>query len=149
MDLEKLTCKNRNQMISDDLAPSVPRKRSRSPSPHASISVASFPTGINPPSTVPTERERDPRPSKRPRTSLEPLSYDTSTLERQTAGLASQNPLNRRALKKSAKATRKADRKRAKGIGKGGGMEVDGEGSGGGGGGLEFTFMAGLDGVVG
>jgi hypothetical protein len=59
-------------------------------------------------------------------------------------GLAKQNPMNRSALKKSAKAARKAERRRGRVKGVGGGMEVDEDTAG-----LEFTFMAGVNGVAG
>ena len=124
-------------MISDDLLPSVPRKRSRSPSTStAPIPHAETNTPIEP-------------PSKRLRSSREQLTYDTSTHERQTANLASHNPLSRRVLGKSAKAARKAERKRARvaGTRRNGGMEVDNDG--GGDSALEFTFMAGLGGIHG
>ena len=65
------------------------------------------------------------------------------------ANLASHNPLSRRVLGKSAKAARKAERKRARvaGTRRNGGMEVDNDG--GGDSALEFTFMAGLGGIHG
>ena len=81
----------------------------------------------------------DGPPSKRAR--REVPTYDTSTHERNTVGLAGHNPLGRRALKQDAKRARKAARKAARA--KAGGMEVDDEA-----GGLAFTFMVGADGTI-
>lgn len=123
-------------MESDDLTPSVPRKRSRSPSP-----VPSAASGPLPPqsSAFSSASVAEGPPSKRAR--KEVPSYDTSAHVRKTAGLAGHNPLSRHALKQDAKRSRKAARKAARA--KAGGMEVDDET-----GGLAFTFMAGTDGVV-
>lgn len=125
-------------MESDDLTPSVPRKRSRSPSPVQSVSSGPLPPQSTAFSASSASVAEGP-PSKRAR--KEVPSYDTSAHVRKTAGLAGNNPLSRRALKQDAKRSRKAARKAARA--KTGGMEVDDEA-----GGLAFTFMAGTDGVV-
>lgn len=122
-------------MESDDLTPSIPRKRSRSPSPVPSASSGPLP----PQSDAFSAAVPEGPPSKRAR--KEVPTYDTSAHVRKTAGIAGHNPLSRRALKQDAKRSRKAARKAARA--KAGGMEVDDEE-----GGLAFTFMAGIDGVV-
>ncbi|THH09505.1 hypothetical protein EW145_g1975 [Phellinidium pouzarii] len=125
------------EMESDDLTPSVPRKRSRSPSPE--------PTIITP---LSTNADAGTPPSKRQKRMREAPSYDTAAHVRAVKNIAVQNPHGRQALKRDAKRARKAERKAARaaaGGDGGGGMEVDDEG---GSVGLAFTFMAGLDGVT-
>lgn len=125
-------------MESDDLTPSIPRKRSRSASP-ASASPAQGIAQASAQTPAPEEAPARPRAPKRVK--KEAPTYDTADHVRATAGLAGQNPLNRRNVKKEAKRARKMGRKAGRAGGNG--MEVDDES-----GGLEFTFMAGPDGVV-
>ncbi|KAK2464983.1 hypothetical protein APHAL10511_003059 [Amanita phalloides] len=109
------------EMISDDLAPHIPRKRSRSPS-----TVATAPDG-------PTFQNLDQcnvRKPKRQRKSKDVPSYDTPPDQHVLQQMARSNPLNRRALKKEAKRARKTHRVQTSGAG----MEIDE--------GLQFTFMA-------
>ncbi|KAM6499506.1 P-loop containing nucleoside triphosphate hydrolase protein [Amanita muscaria] len=107
------------EMISDDLAPHIPRKRSRSPA-----------TDVQSNQTMDYGYVRQP---KRQRKSKDVPSYEAPPDEHVLKQMAKSNPLNRRALKKEAKRLRKAHR--TKTSGGGGGMDVDEES-------LEFTFMA-------
>ncbi|KAL5522218.1 NUG1_1 [Sanghuangporus sanghuang] len=145
------------EMESDDLAPKIPRKRSRSPSPltlaspqHSPILSLSYPHSQN--------QEQDPTfsppPPKRQRLTrsqthlLRSQSQPQTQAPSNTPGLSSNNPLSRRTLKRDAKRARKAARRahrRGPTSGGGGGMEIDDEG----GHALEFTFMADVhNGVV-
>ncbi|KAI0641634.1 hypothetical protein C8Q79DRAFT_988412 [Trametes meyenii] len=115
------------QMESDDLAPHVPRKRSRSASPTPSAlsvgTTARGPAG---------EGARPPAP-KRLRRSHDVPAYDAPVEEHARRAMASANPLGRRVLKREAK---KARRAATRALGKRpGGMEVDSEV------GLGATFM--------
>lgn len=107
-------------MESDDLAPHIPRKRSRSPS------VASTTR------TSVTEGARPPAP-KRLRRSHDVPAYDAPVEEHARRAMASANPLGRRVLKREAKKARRAAT-RALGRPLGGGMDVDDVG-------LGATFM--------
>ena len=123
-------------MDSDDPAPSLPRKRARSPSP------ATFNDPIMSTSAGLSEATQHPQPppSKRVKRNTEPEGKSGNT---NASAMAGDNPLNRRVLKRDAKKARKAERKRAKV--RAAGMEVDAEP---GEEGLAFTFMANVDGVV-
>ncbi|KAH8113135.1 P-loop containing nucleoside triphosphate hydrolase protein [Phellopilus nigrolimitatus] len=125
-------------MESDDLTPSVPRKRSRSPS-----AVADSNYGFDPSAGAASPADDSPPPKRQKK---DAPTYDTIAHERATAGLAGHNPLGRKALKRDAKRARKVERKAGRGPrGAGGGMEVDDESAVGG---LAFTFMANVDGVI-
>src|SRR6266576_2075415 len=100
-------------MISDDLAPHIPRKRSHSPSPST---VATVDQSLDP-SHAPQ--------AKRQRRSKDVPSYDAPPDQHVLQQMARSNPLNRRALKKEAKRARKAHRVKSTGTGRG--MEIDGE----------------------
>ncbi|TDL23440.1 hypothetical protein BD410DRAFT_787277 [Rickenella mellea] len=128
------------EMESDDLTPSIPRKRSRSLSPApSSLALAIPPSSTSAISQSDRAQPAEQRASKRIK--KDPPSYDVAGHVRATVGMANQNPLNRRALKKNAKRSRKAERKAGRTAG--GGMDIDDEA-----GGLAFTFMAGSDGVI-
>jgi nuclear GTP-binding protein len=101
MDLRTLSI----QMESDDLAPAIPRKRSRAPSPAASVF---------------TDDSRIQRMPKRLRRNKDVPAYDVA--EKAAQALLA-NPLSRRALKKDAKKARR-DAQRASRAQRGG-MEVD------------------------
>ncbi|KAF9005046.1 P-loop containing nucleoside triphosphate hydrolase protein [Cyathus striatus] len=107
-----------NQMESDDLTPTIPRKRSRSPS----VSVA--PTIDN------TQFVRQP---KRQRKSKDIPEYDAPPDAHVLSRMDRSNPLSRRSLKKDAKRARKAHRVQMQSAPAG--MEVDADE-------LQFTFMA-------
>ncbi|KAI5123026.1 hypothetical protein M0805_007647 [Coniferiporia weirii] len=126
-------------MESDDLTPSVPRKRSRSPSPAPTTTTTTVvpDTFTRPSDTAPTP------PSKRQKCMREAPSYDTAAHERGVKNLAAHNSLGRQSLRRDAKRARKAERRAARVAGGGSGvMEVDDDS------GLAFTFMAGVDGVA-
>ncbi|KAI0766990.1 hypothetical protein C8Q74DRAFT_1354828 [Fomes fomentarius] len=114
------------QMESDDLAPHIPRKRSRSPSTASNDDL----------------RTRPPAP-KRLRRSHEVPDYHAPLDEHTRRAMASGNPLGRRVLKREAKKARRAanraaqlEKVHAHVAGAGGqGMEVDEDVS------LEATFM--------
>ncbi|OCH85868.1 P-loop containing nucleoside triphosphate hydrolase protein [Obba rivulosa] len=113
-------------MASDDLTPSVPRKRYRSVSP-------------SPAPSGPTQTEvATQRIPKRLRRSHDIPAYDAPVDEHARRAMAASNPLSRRVLKQDAKKARRAAT-RAMNMERlsGGGMEVDDEG------GLGMTFMAG------
>ena len=109
-------------MISDDLAPHIPRKRSRSPSTAATDGLLNQ----NPdPSSV--------RQTKRQRKSKDIPSYDAPPDHNILQQMARSNPLSRRVLKREAKRARKTHRVNTASAGRG--MEIDDEG-------LQSTFMA-------
>ncbi len=134
-------------MESDDLAPRIPRKRSRSPS---TASVASVPLTVSSTSAArgrtriesDDSRARPPAP-KRLRRSHEVPDYHAPLDEHTRRTMASGNPLSRRVLKREAKKARRAanraaqlEKVHAQVAGAGGqGMEVDEDVS------LEATFM--------
>ncbi|KAL5512417.1 hypothetical protein ACEPAG_3409 [Sanghuangporus baumii] len=149
------------EMESDDLAPKIPRKRSRSPSPLTLASPQHSPIlSLSPSHPQSQDHEQDPASSppapKRQRLTRSQTqhllqSQSQSQLQTQipsnTPGLSSSNPLSRRTLKRDAKRARKAARRahrRGALSGVGGGMEIDDEG----GHALEFTFMADVHGAV-
>lgn len=117
---------HRVAMESDDLTPSVPRKRYRSVSP----------------SPVPSDTMQSETPTqripKRLRRSHDIPAYDAPVEEHARRTMATANPLSRRVLKQEAKKARRAAT-RAMNLQKmsGGGMEIDDEG------GLGATFLAG------
>ncbi|OJT11715.1 Guanine nucleotide-binding protein-like 3 -like protein [Trametes pubescens] len=116
------------QMESDDLAPHIPRKRSRSPS------VASTTTRTSVTAAVSTGGGARPPAPKRLRRSHDVPAYDAPVEEHARRAMASANPLGRRVLKREAK---KARRAATRALGRppgGGGMEVDDVG-------LGATFM--------
>ncbi|KAH9840568.1 P-loop containing nucleoside triphosphate hydrolase protein [Rhodofomes roseus] len=113
------------QMDEDDLAPAIPRKRSRSPSPASTVA-----SGVRDPG------ERQP---KRLRKSHDVPTYDAPVEEHARRSMASANPLSRRVLKREAKKVRRAATKAMvaeKMIGIAGAMEVDEESN------ISTTFMA-------
>ena len=114
-------------MESDDLAPRIPRKRSRSPSV-ASVTNATVTIG-NPESVSRTQRA-----PKRMRRSHDVPAYDAPVDEHARRSMAGANPLGRRVLKREAKKARRAANRLVKTSGAGAGMEVDDEG-------LGATFM--------
>ena len=126
-------------MESDDLAHSIPRKRSRSPSE----SVISVPTSLSTTSastkrtsvTI-NETARQPAP-KRLRRSRDVPAYDAPVAEHARQRMAGANPLSRAVLKKEAKKARRAANRAAQAerVRAGGGMEVDEDVV------LETTFM--------
>ncbi|OCB89599.1 hypothetical protein A7U60_g3197 [Sanghuangporus baumii] len=147
------------EMESDDLAPKIPRKRSRSPSPLTLASPQHSPIlSLSPSYPHSQNQEQDPTfsppPPKRQRLTrsqthlLRSQSQPQTQAPSNTPGLSSNNPLSRRTLKRDAKRARKAARRahrRGPTSGGGGGMEIDDEG----GHALEFTFMADVhNGVV-
>jgi len=102
-----------------------------------------------------------PAPRKRPRSPSvtsavlgEPISHRQPKRQRrarardgaveESATAARNGPLSRRVLKREAKRARRAAGKAARERSSGTGMDVDAEG----GGGLEFTFMAGVEGIL-
>jgi nuclear GTP-binding protein len=115
MDDCELTSWGRIAMESDDLAPSIPRKRSRSASP--------TPTALS------TATEIDGRGTRLPKRLRKNRDGEVDVHAQKAMGGA--NPLNRRALKKEAKKARKAGRT-TRALPQGG-MEVDD--------GLEGMFM--------
>ena len=131
-------------MESDDLAPRIPRKRSRSPSPSAaSIStITESSLTAAPPSSFRAtgiahddDGARPPAP-KRLRRSHDVPDYHAPLDEHTRRAMAGANPLSRRVLKREAKKARRAANRavhvKTAGVA---GMEVD-EDSG-----LEATFM--------
>ena len=113
------------EMESDDLAPAIPRKRSRSPSPTSTD--ASHPQ-IDP----------DQRRPKRMRRSHDIPSYDAPVEEHARRRMAGANPLSRRVLKREAKKARRAATKAVaaeKRAALASGMEVDDDST------LAATFM--------
>ncbi|KAL1938053.1 hypothetical protein VTO73DRAFT_12064 [Trametes versicolor] len=115
------------QMESDDLAPHIPRKRSRSPS------VASVASTTRTSTTAPASEGARPPAPKRLRRSHDVPAYDAPVEEHARRAMASANPLGRRVLKREAKKARRAAT-RALGRPLGGGMDVDDVG-------LGATFM--------
>jgi nuclear GTP-binding protein len=117
-------------MESDDLAPQVTRKRSRSPSilPNSTASV---------PGTLTTDQTVN-RPAKRARIRKEVPEYDAPPEEHVRSRMARSNPLSRKVLKQDAKRVRRAATRKVKAALAARGMEIDDEGNGG----LEFTFLA-------
>ncbi|KZT65722.1 P-loop containing nucleoside triphosphate hydrolase protein [Daedalea quercina L-15889] len=109
------------QMESDDLAPAIPRKRSRSPSP---VSTTSQP--------YPNPGERQP---KRMRRSHDIPAYDAPVEEHARRAMASANPLSRRVLKREAKKARRAATKAVVAEKRVSGMEIDDDSN------LSATFM--------
>ncbi|KAI0746018.1 P-loop containing nucleoside triphosphate hydrolase protein [Earliella scabrosa] len=112
------------QMESDDLAPRIPRKRSRSPSTASVSGPSPFADGARPPAP------------KRLRRTHDVPDYHAPVEEHARRSMASANPLGRRVLKREAKKARRAatramqmQRKRDAG------MDVDEDVS------LEATFM--------
>ncbi|PFH53640.1 hypothetical protein AMATHDRAFT_1276 [Amanita thiersii Skay4041] len=93
------------QMISDDLAPHIPRKRSRSPS---STPLPSIPGSSRINSDL--DQVRYTRQPKRQRRSKDIPSYEAPVEQHVLQQMSKSNPLNRRALKKEAKRARKAHR---------------------------------------
>ena len=127
-------------MVSDDLAPHIPRKRSRSPSVLSVTTASTADTAAGrrgsaaAPATV-HDAARPPAP-KRLRRSHEVPDYHAPVDEHARRAMASANPLGRRVLKREAKKARRAatramqmQRKRDAG------MDVDEDVS------LEATFM--------
>ena len=120
--LTSICLNNRIEMISDDLAPHIPRKRSRSPSTAATDELLNQ----NPdPSFV--------RQTKRQRRAKDIPSYDAPPDHNILQQMARSNPLSRRVLKREAKRARKTHRVNTAGAGRG--MDIDDEG-------LQSTFMA-------
>ena len=126
-------------MESDDLVPKIPRKRSRSPSPPPPVY-----TDLSPTHNTSQDPTSSPPPPKRQRLTRSQTQAHHQTLQSSPTsanaapGIASTNPLSRRALKKDVKRARKAARRSARtSRGGGGGMEIDDES----GHALEFTFM--------
>ena len=125
-------------MESDDLAPRIPRKRSRSPS------VLSISTITPSDTAAPTTRAqvtvddnaRPPAP-KRLRRSHDVPDYHAPVDEHTRRSMAGANPLSRKVLKKEAKKARRAANRAAQAerVRAGGGMEVDEDVV------LETTFM--------
>lgn len=111
-------------MESDDLAPHIPRKRSRSPSVASTTRTSA---------TAPTSEGARPPAPKRLRRSHDVPAYDAPVEEHARRAMASANPLGRRVLKREAKKARRAAT-RALGRPPGGGMDVDDVG-------LGATFM--------
>lgn len=118
-------------MESDDLAPHIPRKCSRSPSVASVASTTRTSTSLSAP-TASSEGARPPAP-KRLRRSHDVPAYDAPVEEHARRAMASANPLGRRVLKREAKKARRAAT-RALGRPLGGGMDVDDVG-------LGATFM--------
>lgn len=117
------------QMESDDLAPQIPRKRSRSPS----LPSISDRTEDRAAATATT------RAPKRLRRSHDIPDYNAPVEESVRRTMASANPLSRKVLKREAKKARRAVGKASKAQSMAqGGMDVDDDG------GLAFTFMSGL-----
>ena len=132
-------------MESDDLAPRIPRKRSRSPSPSAaSIStITESSLTAAPPSSFRAtgiahddDGARPPAP-KRLRRSHDVPDYHAPVDEHTRRSMAGANPLSRKVLKKEAKKARRAANRAAQAerVRAGGGMEVDEDVV------LETTFM--------
>ncbi|KAL6310264.1 P-loop containing nucleoside triphosphate hydrolase protein [Sparassis latifolia] len=114
------------QMESDDLAPHIPRKRSRSPSPSAFLGRDM--TGAS--SVI--DADATARAPKRLRRSHDVPAYDAPIDGHARRSMARANPLSRRVLKHEAK---KARRAATRAMQKRGGMEIDDDG------GLAATFM--------
>ncbi|KII90402.1 hypothetical protein PLICRDRAFT_38926 [Plicaturopsis crispa FD-325 SS-3] len=115
-------------MESDDLAPSIPRKRSRSPSVATTVTPAA------------NTNERTQRAPKRQRRAKDVPAYDAPVEEHARRTMARSNPLSRKVLKKEAKRARRDATKLLRS--EGSGMEVDDGLS------LEFTFMADTQGAT-
>ena len=118
-------------MESDDLAPIIPRKRSRSPS-QASMSVALGPNSNN-------SEPKFIRQPKRQRKSKIIPTYDAAPDEHILQRMDRSNPLSRKIFKREAKKARKAGVQRRKGnvsaLNGKAEMDVDDQE------GLQFTFM--------
>ncbi|KAI0716037.1 hypothetical protein C8T65DRAFT_805611 [Cerioporus squamosus] len=126
------------QMESDDLAPRIPRKRSRSPSV-ISISTVTESSNVEASSRVNVtvnDNARPPAP-KRLRRSHDVPDYHAPVDEHARKAMAASNPLSRRVLKREAKKARRAANRAAhlQAPGRALGMEVDDDA------GLEATFM--------
>ncbi|RPD68714.1 P-loop containing nucleoside triphosphate hydrolase protein [Lentinus tigrinus ALCF2SS1-7] len=124
------------QMESDDLAPRIPRKRSRSPS-ESVASLSTITDASHAPQAQVTDTARPPAP-KRLRRSREVPDYHAPVDEHARRTMASANPLGRRVLKREAKKARRAANRAAllkRAQGRALGMEVDEDA------GLEATFM--------
>lgn len=116
-------------MESDDLAPQIPRKRSRSTSPGPSTA-----------SQAPQQdSEYHTRPPKRMRKSHDVPSYDAPVEEHAKRAMAKSNPLSRRVLKREAKKARRAATRavNAQAAELDGSMDIDDVG------GLGTSFMVG------
>lgn len=118
------------QMESDDLKPTIPCKRSRSPS-----------EALTP---VPNSNEpKFVRQPKRQRKSKDIPAYNAAPDEHVLKSMDRSNPLSRKILKREAKRARKAGMQRINGsgdmsaLGKAPAMDVDVDDQG-----LQFTFMA-------
>ncbi|TFK91735.1 P-loop containing nucleoside triphosphate hydrolase protein [Polyporus arcularius HHB13444] len=118
------------QMESDDLAPHIPRKRSRSPSVLSVSLDASSRVSV----TV-NDNARPPAP-KRLRRSHDVPDYHAPMDEHVRKAMAGANPLNRRVLKREAKKARRAANRASQGQSRALGMEVDDDA------GLAATFMS-------
>ncbi|RPD55362.1 P-loop containing nucleoside triphosphate hydrolase protein [Lentinus tigrinus ALCF2SS1-7] len=121
------------QMESDDLAPHIPRKRSRSPSV-ASFSTVTDASHATPAQAQTNDTARPPAP-KRLRRSHDVPDYHAPVDEHARRAMASANPLGRRVLKREAKKARRAANRAALQHAARG-MEVDDDA------GLEATFMS-------
>ena len=113
-------------MESDDLAPHIPRKRSRSPS-------------MTPPQSAAEradDRATSSRLPKRLRRSHDIPDYNAPVEENVRQTMAGANPLSRKVLKREAKKARRAAGKAVKK--QSSGMDIDDDG------GLAFTFMSGV-----
>ncbi|KZT03079.1 P-loop containing nucleoside triphosphate hydrolase protein [Laetiporus sulphureus 93-53] len=120
------------RMESDDLAPIIPRKRSRSAS-SGDLETEAIPQ------PVPESNLRPP--PKRLRRSHEVPDYNSPVDEHTRRTMASANPLSRHVLRKEAKKARRAATRAMNAQKAGaGGMEVDDDG------GLATSFMAGVAG---
>ncbi len=117
-------------MESDDLAPHIPRKRSRSPSVLSVSLDASSRVSV----TV-NDNARPPAP-KRLRRSHDVPDYHAPMDEHVRKAMAGANPLNRRVLKREAKKARRAANRASQGQSRALGMEVDDDA------GLAATFMS-------
>ncbi|TBU26707.1 hypothetical protein BD311DRAFT_698127 [Dichomitus squalens] len=132
------------QMESDDLAPRIPRKRSRSPSP-STLSIAtlapsdavSYQSNKATRSQVTIDDNARPPAPKRLRRSHDVPDYHAPVDEHARRGMAGANPLSRKVLKKEAKKARRMANRAAQAerVHAGLGMDVDEDVV------LETTFM--------
>lgn len=113
-------------MESDDLAPQIPRKRSRSPSVTPAQSTAERADNSITTSRLP----------KRLRRSHEIPDYHAPVEENVRQTMAHANPLSRKVLKREAKKARRAAGKAERSRNQGSGMDIDDDAN------LAFTFMS-------